>query len=220
MDNEHKITKERLYSVLPSVLREDVSTSALGEAAAEALAKEYEGIDLLRIYATIDRQPENVVDLLAEDLRTQYYDVSLPLDTKRALVKNTVKWYKHAGTLSSMQELIDTIFGASSSIEEWFDYAGTPGHFRIDSDDIASVFGNIENFEKAVHRVKRLSAHLDGIYVTQREMLSLFIGIANEVRLAPTYTMEAVDTSTLFSWFTDGYDVMLLDGYGNILIAE
>lgn len=215
----HEIVKEEMLLALPLVLQEDENTAALGEATAEQLAAELGSIDLIRLYATIDVQPETVIDLLASNFKTQYYDVTFPLETKREMVKNTLKWYKKAGTKTAMETLAAAAFGLSG-VEEWFDYGGTGGHFRITAEDFARVFKNLKAFTKTMYYIKRLSAHLDGVYVTQKEILELFVAIANELWMQPEYTMEEVDPATLLSWYVDGYDVMLLDGNGNILIAD
>ena len=73
----------------------------------------------------IDEVPEPVLDLMALELNTQYYEQSLPRETKERLVSQTLVWYMHAGTPSVLDEFLGTVL-AGGYIEEWYEYGGEP----------------------------------------------------------------------------------------------
>ena len=86
-----------------------------------------------RTMAVIDELPERILDVLAVELRTPYYQESMNLETKRNIIKRTLLWHTKAGTPSAVSELIEIVFGEGRT-EEWFDYTEgpyTPGTFDI-----------------------------------------------------------------------------------------
>lgn len=71
------------------------------------------------IYADIDNLPENILDHLAVELRAMYYTQDLEIETKRTIIKNTLIWYMGFGTVGTMEELMQIIFGVGSVVENW-----------------------------------------------------------------------------------------------------
>ena len=122
-----------LISVLPSVLSSDPDIAAISYAYKKAMERIIELSIQISLYANIEKMDDEILDLMALEFRTQYYDETLPIAVKRQLIKNALKWYQKAGTPSAVQELIYTVFG-EGEITEWFDYADppfTPGTFEI-----------------------------------------------------------------------------------------
>lgn len=78
-----------------------------------------------RTMAVIDELPERILDVLAVELRTPYYQESMNLETKRNIIKRTLLWHTKAGTPSAVSELIEIVFGEGRT-EEWFDYTEGP----------------------------------------------------------------------------------------------
>lgn len=71
------------------------------------------------IYADVDNLPENILDHLAVELRAMYYTQDLEIETKRTIIKNTLIWYMGFGTVGTMEELMQIIFGVGSVVENW-----------------------------------------------------------------------------------------------------
>ena len=46
-----------------------------------------------RTMAVIDELPERILDVLAVELRTPYYQESMNLETKRNIIKRTLLWH-------------------------------------------------------------------------------------------------------------------------------
>ena len=83
--------------VMPEVFRGDAELQAASYALQKTMGLLMEKVDRCSVYARIDLLPEVVVDLLAEELRAQYYDVSLPVEDKREAVKRALPWHRRAG---------------------------------------------------------------------------------------------------------------------------
>ncbi len=81
------------------------------------------------VYARLSLVPDEVLNLLALELNTQYYEQTLPRKVREELVRQTVSWYIRAGTPSVLQEFLKTVLDGGY-IEEWFDYKGSPYCFK------------------------------------------------------------------------------------------
>ncbi len=162
------ITKENMLFTLPPALKGDTSTGVLAAATAEVLADRLVEIDRLRIIPNIDNLEEAVLDILAYDLKVDWYDYDYPVKTKRELIKNSVLAHKRLGTVYAVKSVLNSLYPASE-LEEWFSYDGTPGCFRLNVNvsDSANT-GAVEIYSTAeilrrIATVKRLSAHLEGV---------------------------------------------------------
>ena len=210
-------TADKMLEAFPEVLRENESTRALGRAVAEAMEAGRDLIGLLRLYSNLDELPERILDILAAELRTQYYDTTLAIETKRTLIRNTLIWYKKAGTLSALRELVESVFG-ECLIREWFEYNGEPGHFRIESVDVAAAIKNLPRFMEALQRVKRLSAHLDEIASVAAFDVRTIVGLALQSWIRPTIIREPFSTDDFADCYVDSQGRILSDSHGNIYI--
>ena len=113
----------------------------------------------------IDELDEDTLDYLAVELRTMYYDQSADIGTKRNIIKKTLEWYRHAGTVSACEELISSIFGGSSRLIEWFDYKEPPyikNTFDVETsarmtetiiDDLTAIIRKAKNARSQIRRV-------------------------------------------------------------------
>ena len=138
------------------------------------------------VFAVIDTLPEAMLDILAIELRTQYYDESFDVDRKRALVKNTMLWYHKAGTASAVQEMIDKVFD-SGILLEWFDTGGEPGTFAISTTDTITP-GLINEFREVVDNVKNVRSKLVGIVIGNR--INMDVSIAMGVSTHKVITLR------------------------------
>ena len=118
---------------LPSVLLEDAHMKQLAEVAARVFMKVYGNRWKAAIYSKIDDLDEAVLDILAKDLKIDWYDYGATLKVKRRTVKDS--WYVHRrmGTARAVEKALSDIW-PNSTVEEWFTYDGSPFHFRVIQD--------------------------------------------------------------------------------------
>ena len=119
--------------------------------------------ELVSIYPRIDELSSAFIDALAIQFHVDFYDTTLPLDTRRALVKNSVRWHMRKGTAAVVQELINTIWD-SGIVREWYEYGGDPYYFKVDVleapiDDAEKIAAIV----KAINTVKNKRSWLDSI---------------------------------------------------------
>jgi P2-related tail formation protein len=104
-------------------------TKAISFAVGQAMKKLQEFSRASHIYGELSKVPESVLDLLALELNTQYYDQTMPRKLKEQLITQTTAWYMHAGTPGVLEEFLDTALDGGE-IQEWFQYGGKPYYFK------------------------------------------------------------------------------------------
>lgn len=153
-----RLQESQIIDILPDNIKTDTRVIALSYAISHAVKRIVSYADHTGLLAVIDRLPEDTVDILAIELRTQYYDETMDIATKRDLVKNTLPWYGKAGTAEAVQEMIDKVLG-EGIILEWFDTGGTPGTFQISTPSLIAP-ELIEDFREIIKDVKNVRSRL------------------------------------------------------------
>ncbi|MGG1599311.1 phage tail protein I [Paenibacillus naphthalenovorans] len=120
----------KIIDLLPPNLRNDPDIKAAAAALDGSAPELVELAKALIILPSIETQPSEIIDHLAWQFHLDFYDPSLPLDQRRALVKNSMKWHRRKGTPSVVEELLTTAF-VQSKVQEWFEYGGQPYRFRV-----------------------------------------------------------------------------------------
>ena len=126
-----------LLSVLPEHL-EQVQTEALSAAVKKGLQKLQTYSRAASVYAAIPELPDEVLNLLAIELRTQYYDPEDRRERREKMVEQTLAWYLRGGTGSVLTEYLGALY-QGGRLEEWYHYGGNPYFFKamidLDLDD-------------------------------------------------------------------------------------
>lgn len=181
-----------IKDILPSNLMEDPAAQAFSYALREGTRLLNRYTQLCYVYCSIDTAPNDVVDLLAKELRTQYYSDALELDVKRGLVRNTLIWYMTAGTPAAVEELVGIVFG-EGEVSEWFEYGGKPYWFKIKTNAILTEDMNTF-FSDMIWRVKNTRSHIEAIEIHRTIEQTIYAGAC----CAPQYRPAAI---------IDGYSV-------------
>lgn len=163
--------------LMPEVFRGDHKIQAASFALQQTAKMVLEKVDNAAVYASIDIMPDEILDLLATELRSQYYDPAMDIEKKREIIKKTLVWFYHAGTLKTVKELTDFIFG-ENIVTEWFDYDGRPYTFRLEvlGLDVLITDNGMENFIAALQKVKNTRSLLECIIFHRRLDTELFSG--------------------------------------------
>lgn len=181
-----------IKDILPGNLMEDPAAQAFSYALREGTRLLNRYTQLCYVYCSIDTAPNDVVDLLAKELRTQYYSDALELDVKRGLVRNTLIWYMTAGTPAAVEELVGIVFG-EGEVSEWFEYGGQPYWFKIKTNAVLTEDMNTF-FSDMIRRVKNTRSHIEAIEIHRTIEQTIYAGAC----CAPQYRPAAI---------IDGYSV-------------
>ena len=165
--------------LLPSFFKGKEDFAAISYAFKMAIASLIMGQKKTKLYADIDKVPEDILDLMALESKAPYYSEDLPIEQKRELVKNAILWREKAGTKSAVQDLIRTVFGYGE-IVEWFDFTEgeqIPGYFDIETG--AQLTPELfEMFTKVIESVKNESSHLRRIGIEREIDGDFYVGTA------------------------------------------
>lgn len=188
--------ESNITDITPEHFKHNPKVQALGYALSNANKKLIAYCENVGVYAVIDNLPEDILDALALDTNTPYYDVSLDIESKRRLIKGTFLWYAHAGTPSAVTELVAAVFG-EGEVQEWFEYGGEPHYFKIITNARLTPDINDE-FSKILKNVKSVSAHIEAIEITRKLNQSVYAaGYFNSIHRPPA--VNSADTSIVQS---------------------
>lgn len=143
----------QIADILPDILKYRPDVQAVSYAIRMQIARIYDLSQRCRMLAEIDVIGEDVLDLLAVELQSIYYDTGLPIDKKRDIIKSTLKWHWYGGTKASVEDYIRAIFGGGS-VTEWYEYGGSPYTFKVDAEDTGSPI-SIGRVIETIFKIKR-----------------------------------------------------------------
>lgn len=171
-----ELKDSEIKQILPDYFKERTEVKCLSYAIQRATQKLIRYCGNIGVFAMIDSASDEVLDLLAVELNTQYYDASLDIQNKRELIKGTLVWYQTSGTASAVEELIAAVFG-EGKVEEWFEYGDSPYFFKIKTN--AQLTPDIvAQFRKIIERVKNARSHMRNIEIDRQIELFPKMGIA------------------------------------------
>lgn len=172
-----KLENLDFIKLLPQFMRDDKAVQGLSAGMNKVIPKVAERVKTASTWDCIDKLSEAELDALAWELNILWYDYGADIGIKRSLVKNSDAVHQSLGTKWACENVIKSYFG-SGYIEEWFEYDGEPGHFRVFSSNPTVSNEKLLEFVALLNKVKRASAKLDGIYLTLTGELLLSAGAA------------------------------------------
>lgn len=154
----------KMTDALPHILAKEPWAQALAYAVNNQLGRLLTYADGVMVLASITKMPDTVLDVLAAELRLPYYDPTYSTAIKRELIRGGLQYWATVGTPESLTKILINIFG-DAEIEEWFEYGGEPGYFRILTTNPNVTGETLEQFRKTAQDVKRLSAWMEEVLV-------------------------------------------------------
>lgn len=181
----------QLTDIMPGNITKKPEVKALSYALQQACRLLYRYSQRLYIYSNLDEQPEEIIDLLALELRTQYYRSTLDIATKRRLVKNTLIWYMSAGTPQAVEELVAAVFG-EGEVQEWYEYGDEPYYFEVITNATITL-EMYDLFSTMIRKVKNTRSHLRAIKIRRIENQMIFTGIGQIQIYRPAAIIDGFD---------------------------
>ncbi|MCM3632924.1 phage tail protein I [Paenibacillus camelliae] len=174
------IAAVKLVDILPSSIKHDVDVvNAAG--ALDNLNNQIAGIiPSLFFVGNVDHISGAWLDALAWQWQAPYYDQTLPIEQKREIVTRSLSWHKRKGTPSAVEELVTTIFG-SGEVQEWWEYGGQPGYFKVRTNDPSATADKATEFLAAINSVKNERSWLEKIEIITEGTMRIYYGVATHV---------------------------------------
>jgi len=164
-----------LLSLQSGYMQKDTTTIALCKALTPQFQQLATETKLCLIYARIDDLDEPVIDELAWQMHVDWYDAAADISIKRQLIKTSIIVHMYRGTPYAVEQVIMTHFG-DGHVEEWFDYGGEPGMFKVVTANASVTAELAAQFTRILNSAKRASAHLEEIIITLSGEMDVYLG--------------------------------------------
>lgn len=172
-----KIKDIKLIDLVPTNLRSDKQVVAAAEALDQEIKTVTTAINETLLLARLNELPENVVDLLAWQFHVDFYEPTMTLTQKRAMVLQSIDWHRRLGTPAVVQEMVSTLF-IGGKVYEWWEYGGDPYHFRVEVTDTVQDGSLYDQLVSLINAVKNTRSWLDGVIMIKGSSLEPYLGIA------------------------------------------
>ncbi len=120
--------KSALLSVFPITRNENMEK--LADAIAGEFVKLTEQTDQAEIFLRVDELPEGVLDILADDLKVDWYDFEGSIEEKRKTIRECMNIHRYKGTKYAVEAALKGVYD-EVYVKEWFEYGGEPFHFKV-----------------------------------------------------------------------------------------
>ena len=188
MNGEMRLDTLEFLRLLPAFMRDDLAVKGLASGI-DAIVPDLESSDVrLTTWDKIEELPETELDALAWELNIMWYDKSANIDTKRDLILNSDKVYRHLGTKWAVENVTQSYFG-DGYVREWNEYDGEPGCFRVYSTNPTLNNERLNEYLNILSKIKRHSAKLDSIIITLSGELKLAAGVGVREVARETYAI-------------------------------
>ncbi len=163
-----------LLCSLPFALARDDDKENLAAAVANELVKLIVSTDNAAVFPRIDKLPEQALDILAYDLKIDWYEADAPIRNKRRAVKDCILVHKYKGTKYAVETALKSVYD-SAKVAEWFEYGGEPFHFRV------SIFGSagsgLKTLYLKIQYAKNLRSVMDNVvFILSPSDIEIFAG--------------------------------------------
>jgi phage tail P2-like protein len=190
MSDAHALTAENLLRTLPDALKNDSDMIALASTISDALAARPAEIKGIMIYPRIGKLDEDLLDILAYDLKVDWYDYSASLDIKRKVMLNAPRVRRTIGTPGAVKRAIRAML-PNTELTEWFNDTDEqkPYTFSLSTTDtltpeIADVLPSVIAYTKNVR------SHLSAIHILREYAGNCYLAVGMQMR--PRIVIENV----------------------------
>lgn len=121
---------DEALKLLPISLQSDPVVIAMYEAAVIQLQEIFDEAEILFDLLTIDKAPEELLDLLAFEKHVDFYDKELSVQQKRDFIKLSVGWHRKKGTRGAVEEVVSIVY-PNAEVVEWFENNSNPYLFSV-----------------------------------------------------------------------------------------
>lgn len=171
-----KLENLDFIELLPRFMQEDKAVQGLAAAMNDIIPGLAASVSKLSTWDCIDELSGAELDELAWELNIEWYDKNAPIEVKREIVKDSDITHQLLGTKWAVERVINTYFG-DGQIEEWFEYGGDPGHFRVLSSNPTINNDRLTEFLALLDKIKRASAKLDSVVISNSGNVVLSQGV-------------------------------------------
>lgn len=167
-----------ILGTFPFSLSRDENKEKLAESIVDSLAELIADTDKEQIYTRISSLDEPLLDILAKDLKVDWYDYEGTLEEKRKTIAECIKVHRYKGTKYAVETALKGVYD-NVSVTEWFEYDGEPFHFKVTIYDSTNDEGKRARVLEKIRYYKNLRSVLDDVIyeIGANAEAPIFIGI-------------------------------------------
>lgn len=155
-----------VLKLVPEFMRDDEAVKGLAAAVNELIREPGMKIKTVRLWDQIDELNDAQLDELAYELDIDWYKSSLPIESKRAIVKSSDLVHMRRGTKWSVEELISAYF-SKGFVMEWYEEGyknPKPFHFTVYTGHRDITDEIMQEFMEIAKVAMSVRSRLDGVY--------------------------------------------------------
>lgn len=176
-----------LIKLCPAFMRNDKSNIILANGIDNIFQTWSDNLNRLPVINQLDKLSEAELDQLASDKNIFWYDYKASLSVKRSLIKNAKTVFNRLGTVWAVESVMND-YMPGTELQEWFDYDGERGYFRIVTTNTSVLKTDIQTFLNILQKIKRRSVWLEHIMLKLEQYLILYPGWGVVERSRDTFT--------------------------------
>ncbi len=165
-----------ILKLCPAFMREDKTNQILAQGCNNLFQRWSQNAERLIIVNQIDNLNMAELDQLAKDTNIFWYDESANISVKRSLIKNSPVVFNRLGTVWAVESVMNDYL-PESELQEWFNYKGEPGYFRLVTNNTEILRTNFQIFLSVLDATKRKSQWLQDVILKLEQKLTLYPGI-------------------------------------------
>lgn len=162
-----------ILKLCPAFMREDKTNQILAQGCNNLFQRWAQNAERLVIVNQIDNLSAAELDQLAKDTNIFWYNESANISVKRAIIKNSPIVFNRLGTVWAVESVMNDYL-PDSELQEWFDYKGTEGYFRLVTNNTEILTTDFQIFLNVLDATKRKSQWLEDVILKLEQQLTLY----------------------------------------------
>lgn len=172
-----KVNDLSLLDIAPKSTLTDETTKWIYQSIDFALQKKHR--KLKNSFDSLDRihyLDEKEIELLLWEYHVEGFDETTTIEEKRILILKSLLTHMKKGTVSAVKKNVNLLFG-ESKIQEWFEYDGVPGKFKISTKMDTQKDEIYKKILKVIDSTKNTRSHLESIDFIRENILNIYFGV-------------------------------------------
>jgi phage tail P2-like protein len=166
-----------LADISPQSLLADPMVKAILDGITVELKSYTQDLAQLLIIPNIKTLNVDVLEHVMAMFKVDFDDDSLPIAQRRKMLLQSLQWHAIKGTPAAVENLITQVFG-KAVVQEWWQYGGSPYHFRILTSDTIVDPIEIAKINRFVGIAKNARSQFDGIFRAASAKAQEYEGVA------------------------------------------
>lgn len=148
--SEYVTDGKSILAAFPYTLARDDDKRKLAESISDSIAQLMTDTDKAAIFTRIDDLDEPLLDILAADLKVDWYDYEGTIEEKRKTIRECIDVHRYKGTKYAVETALKGVY-ENVMVSEWFEYGGEPYHFKV---TIYDSTNDVEKRSRILDKIK------------------------------------------------------------------